>query len=435
VASGGDVNVHDDARSSRLALNIEKGLPLYEQLSIELVRSKAWNVLREDLPFPLLLLKDSALSHNIAAMSKWCAANGFLLAPHGKATMCPRIFERQLQAGAWALTVSTVAQAAVCAQFGIRRIFIANQLIGAANIRSLAALMENNPASEVFCLVDSVAGIRLLSREWKRIGVDRVIHVLLEYGRKNWRTGVRSIVQAIEVYEEIIDNPDTLVFRGIEGFEGSAHHASSVAEGEQVNSFLSDITNLARKVRDRHPQDAQPLLLSVGGSAFLDRVREYGRSMRDAYEIVLRSGCYVTHDHGYYARKHRAARERTDGPETVPHLQPALELWSYVQSIPEKHLAILNFGKRDCAYDIDLPIPLYACHAGQAAQPISLVSARISRCNDQHSFLKYDEGCGLSVGDQVCCGISHPCTAFDKWRLIPLVDDEYNVIDLYQTFF
>jgi len=35
----------------------------------------------------------------------------------------------------------------------------------------------------------------------------------------------------------------------------------------------------------------------------------------------------------------------------------------------------------------------------------------------------------------VCLGISHPCTAFDKWQLIPVVDEEYRIVDVVRTFF
>ena len=90
-----------------------------------------WNVLADDLHFPLLVLKETALAHNIAVMAEWCRHNGFLLAPHGKTTMCPQIYRRQLDAGAWAITVANVSQAMVCVRSGIRRILIANQVMGA----------------------------------------------------------------------------------------------------------------------------------------------------------------------------------------------------------------------------------------------------------------------------------------------------------------
>jgi D-serine deaminase-like pyridoxal phosphate-dependent protein len=61
--------------------------------------------------------------------------------------------------------------------------------------------------------------------------------------------------------------------------------------------------------------------------------------------VVLRSGCYLTHDDGLYARA-----------SPLPELRPALELWARVLSCPEPGLAIAGFGKRDAPYDIDLPV-------------------------------------------------------------------------------
>ena len=128
----------------------------------------------------------------------------------------------------------------------------------------------------------------------------------------------------------------------------------------------------------------------------------------------------MTHDHGIYAEKQSAAR-RAD--PSLPFFSPALELLACVQSLPDPGVAIIGFGKRDCAYDISLPTPL------------DLPSARITGLNDQHAFLSYQEDSKLHIGSLLRFGVSHPCTAFDKWRVIPLVDDDYNVIDLFQTYF
>lgn len=35
----------------------------------------------------------------------------------------------------------------------------------------------------------------------------------------------------------------------------------------------------------------------------------------------------------------------------------------------------------------------------------------------------------------MCLGISHHCMTFDKWRLIPLVTNDYEVLDAIRTYF
>jgi D-serine deaminase-like pyridoxal phosphate-dependent protein len=45
----------------------------------------------------------------------------------------------------------------------------------------------------------------------------------------------------------------------------------------------------------------------------------------------------------------------------------------------------------------------------------------------------------MRIGDVVRLGLSHPCTAFDKWRLVPVITDHTQpdpyVVDLIHTFF
>src|SRR5689334_4651061 len=110
-----------------------KGIPAPGSVTPGTVAQKGWNLLREDLPFPVMVLLDSAVEHNLQTMKTWCAANGFLFAPHGKTTMCPQLYRRQLDAGAWAITVAHAQQAMVAIKFGVKRVFMANQLVGRAN--------------------------------------------------------------------------------------------------------------------------------------------------------------------------------------------------------------------------------------------------------------------------------------------------------------
>jgi D-serine dehydratase len=391
------------------------------------------NILKDGLHFPLLVLKETALAYNLAAMAEWCAANNFLIAPHGKTTMTPRIFERQMEAGAWAITVATVSQAAICVEIGIKRVLIANQVVGRANLRSLAAMMKADAALDVLCLVDSSEAIEFLTSEWQPAGANRPLGVLVEMGRKGWRTGARSVASARELCAEVLRHPQTLRLRGIEGFEGLAHAPEPEEDVSQVRQFLADIAALGKEVQSLPGAGKEPLLFSVGGSSFLDAVWEVGQQMRENFQIVIRSGCYVTHDHGTYAQKLAAAQQRCTAAH-LPAFRPALELWSHVQSKPEEGLAILNFGKRDCPYDAGLPIPLFA-HNLDSGRKIDLSTATVFNTNDQHAHLRGPGIEHLRVGDQVCCGISHPCTAFDKWRALPVVDDSYNLHDIYRTYF
>jgi D-serine deaminase-like pyridoxal phosphate-dependent protein len=169
-----------------------------------------------------------------------------------------------------------------------------------------------------------------------------------------------------------------------------------------------------------------PPLVSAGGSAWFDRVAaklvpgELGR-------VILRSGASVAHDDGYYREKtpfHRIPRE---GPLTA-----ALDLWAQVISTPEPGLAIVGMGKRDAPFDEGLPI-VFDVRRGGVLQPISGLT--VTKLNDQHTYVQVEVDVEVEVGDLLRFGISHPCTAFDKWRHIPVVDDEHRVVDVLHTYF
>lgn len=417
--------------------SLSKSIPAGESVDPASVAEKGWSLLQDDLHYPVLVLKDGALDHNIKTMARWCGDNGFLHAPHGKTTMCPQIYQRQLGAGAWGITVATVSQAMVCIRFGVKRILMANQLVGKANVQSIVAETTRDPELEFYCLIDSVTGVKHLAGHLKNAGTARPIRVFLEWGRPGWRTGVRTVDEARTVCEALQGYPELLELCGFEGHEGSA----KVGPGEepevaQVTNFLGGLLKLEKEMGIPGDTGEQPLLFSIGGTSYLDMVRDALVEARECYRCIVRSGCYVTHDHGFYASKVDQARERAARPKSVPRFQPALELWSQVQSVQDGQTAILTFGKRDCPYDMDLPIPLFSIPERKDLKDRqALDKGRITHINDQHAFLSFPEGTGLSVGDRVVCGISHPCTAFDKWRVIPLVDDDYRVLNLYRTYF
>lgn len=421
-----------DAIASRVLDSTSKGIPGPGTVTPGTVAKKGWSLLNEDLHLPVMVLLDSVIEHNLKTMSAWCAKNGFLFAPHGKTTMCPQLYKRQLEAGAWAITAANAQQALVCVKFGIGRILIANQLVGRANIRSIVAAMNADPALEIISVVDSVEAAEHLASHVKAAEARRPIRVLLEGGREGWRTGVRSLEEARKVLAAIREHPQHLEFAGFEGYEGIARLEEGALVKEYLEGLIRTVDTLAREV----PKPASPFLFSVGGTSFLDYQHEILPQLRGKYQVVVRSGCYITHDHGNYVAHVKRTHDRGLGDEAWPPLKQALELWSLVQSVRDGKTAILTFGRRDAPHDGDLPVPLYVLRPGQARRDArTLEGAKVVKLNDQHAFMTIPPGVDLHVGDRVVCGPIHPCTAFDKWPVIPLVDDSHRVIDLYCTFF
>jgi D-serine dehydratase len=385
--------------------------------TLELQRPPA---LGGEFTMPLLVLRDSALRHNAAAMAGWCAGAGVRLAPHGKTTMAPQLFVRQLEAGAAGITAATISQAQVFRSFGISKILIANELTDLAGIRWLAAELNADQDWECFAYVDSLAGVTLLDEALAAAGASRPLRVFVELGFPGGRTGCRHIAGALAV-AAAVEQASLLELAGTAGYEGGLGHDAEPQTLAAVAGYCRQLRELGEALA---ALVADPII-SVGGSAYFDvAARELNGA---AAEVLLRSGCYLTHDHGEYARTGPAGRG--SGPELIP----AIELWAPVLSAPEPGLALACAGRRDVAFDQGLPVPLWIRRPDGVVLPAGDLA--VTRLDDQHAYLSLPEGTALAPGDLVGFGISHPCTTLDKWRVIPVIDDDYQVIDAIHTFF
>lgn len=413
-----------------------KGLALSEPLRQHMIGVQRWNVLAADTSFPVAVLKSSSLLHNLDWMRRFCARHEAVLAPHGKTTMSPQLFGAQLGNGAWGITLATAPQVLAAARFGVRRVLLANQLVAPADIRALLALLRDDPAFELYVLADSAEGVQRLAQAVAVADPGRPLPLLVELGIAGKRAGCRSPDDALALARTIAASPG-LQLAGIEGYEGLLVSADRAADIERVNAFLAQMTDLARRMDAEGLFGGARILLSAGGSSYFDLVARAFAAVKDLSRPVLpvlRSGCYLTSDHGHYGQ----LTAELDGREGLAGgLRPALEVWSIVLSRPEPTLAILSMGKRDASYDLGLPHAL-VMHRPGATAPVALPGgAVIDKMNDQHAYLRLPEGDddALRVGDLVGCGISHPCTTFDKWSVLLLVDDDYNVQRAINTLF
>lgn len=394
------------------------------------------------LPTPLLLIRESAMRNNIATMANYCERYKVALAPHAKTTMSPQIFKRQLAAGAWGLTAATVRQANVYRAFGVRRIILANELVDPAAIAWVAAERRRDPAMEMCCYVDSREGVALLDEALRSHGADGsdgLFPVLVELGLPGGRTGARDQRGVLDVARAVAETR-TLGVVGVACFEGIVGQAEGEDAAGAAAAFCARLRDAGSMILSEGlstcGMDGMPgkgdFVLSAGGSSYFDAVTQElatGWPEGAAITVVLRSGCYVTHDHGRYAQTSPFERQTAgDGS-----LEPALELRSRVLSRPEKGRAYLDAGRRDVAFDAGLPVVL----GGQSRDGASIAVAgmTITALNDQHAFASIPEQSTLAVGDLLLLGISHPCTTFDKWRTIAIADEDGYLTDVAHTFF
>jgi D-serine deaminase-like pyridoxal phosphate-dependent protein len=350
---------------------------------------------------PLLTIARSATESNVALMAQWLATRGLEIAPHGKTTMAPRMWQQLLDAGAWGITLATPWQVQFARSVGIQRIVLANEIVDPVALAWLGAEVADD-SFQFTCWADSVEAVDAMRAGLTRAA--RPVDVLVELGAAGGRTGARSLEQALAVAAAIEAAPE-LRLAGLGGYEGSLGHDRSATAIANVERYLDDLVEL----HDRITWPTTPIV-TAGGSAYFDLVAERLAPLVGIATVVLRSGAYQVHDDGFYR-----------GITPLAGLRSAMHGWARVVSRPEPDLAILDGGKRDFPYDLDLPVSSYGA---------------LAKLNDQHGFLPID-GDGPAVGEVLRLELSHPCTAFDKWRLIPVIndDDDPLVVDLVQTYF
>ena len=352
---------------------------------------------------PLLTIDHSATGHNVGVMAAWLAERGLQIAPHGKTTMAPQLWQQLLDGGAWGITLATAWQVQLARSFGFSRIIMANQLIDPVGLAWLKAELVD-PGFEFVCWVDSVDAVELMRRGLA--GAARPVNVAIELGAAGGRTGARSIQEALAVAAAIEAAPE-LRLGGVAGYEGSYANDRSEGSVAAVRRYLDELVSLHDAIR----WEAKPIV-TAGGSAFFDLVGDALAPLSDRATVILRSGAYQLQDEGFYGAL-----------TPLSQLRSAVHGWARVLSRPEPTLAILDGGKRDFPYDLGLPTTSFG---------------RVDRVNDQHAYLPVIGG-GPSVGDVLKMGLSHPCTAFDKWRAIPVIDDsgvdDPTVVDVVTTYF
>ncbi len=398
--------------------------------------------------WPAMVLRSHALEHNLAALAEFCREHDLDFAPHGKTSMAPRLFARQWEAGAVAITLATARQALVAAAAGVPRVLIANEVLDETAIAALIDAFDDSLAPgaglpTISCFVDSTEGVDAIARA---VRAARAVQpatgspaegggfgVHIDVGYLGGRTGVRSAEAAIDLARHV-EATEGVRLVGVGSYEGG------LGSTDEVDDYFATVRGVVERLREASLL-APGGIVTAGGSAYFDRVAfELGGQWATDQQVrvVLRSGAYVSHDDGTYVGK--TAFNRIPG-----HLDAAIQVWAQVISASEDGLVILGMGKRDAPYDSGMPVPLVARRqrdgrvetvdlTGEAGTDATTRAAEITKMDDQHAYLLLD-GVELRPGDLVCSGISHPCTAFDKWRALPIVDDEDRVVEVVRTYF
>ncbi|ROL70377.1 amino acid deaminase [Pseudomonas chlororaphis] len=389
--------------------------------------------LLRDVSLPALVLHREALEHNIRWMQAFASNSGAELAPHGKTSMTPALFRRQLEAGAWGITLATAVQTRAAYAHGVRRVLMANQLVGTPNMALIAELLADGNF-DFYCMVDHPDNVADLGAFFASRGVR--LKVMIEYGVVGGRCGCRSEQEVLELARAIQAQP-ALALCGIEGYEGVIHGDQAI---NGIRAFAASLVRLAVHLQDDGLFAIDQPIITASGSAWYDLIAESfeAQNAQGRFLSVLRPGSYVAHDHGIYKDAQCCVLDRRS--DLHEGLRPALEVWAHVQSLPETGLAVIALGKRDVAYDAGLPLPLRRYRVGgnvsaDASAGDDMSACKVTAVMDQHAFLTVAPGVELRVGDIMSFGTSHPCLTFDKWRVGLLVDEHLQVIESLETCF
>jgi D-serine deaminase-like pyridoxal phosphate-dependent protein len=401
---------------------------------------RAWGMRTEDFlaasprldefQTPLLTLDSGALVHNVRLMAEWVTARGLEIAPHGKTTMAPQLWAMLLDAGAWGITVATPWQAQLARAHGVQRIILANELVDPVALRWLAEELRDAQRSgtpfDFVCWVDSVDGVELMERvlsvaasESSAAGLVPLppVGVIVELGSLGARTGTRSVVEAVEV-AAAVEAAERLSLRGVGGYEGSITGERTPAALSALERYLDQLV----KLHDAIEWGERTPIVTAGGSAYFELVADTLGALRDRATVVLRSGAYQIHDDGFYLGISPFAEAEAEAEGATP-FRSAMHGWARVVSAPEPGLVLLDGGKRDFPADLGFPTAQLVVGRSAAESEHLLAGSAIVKFADQHAFLQLTGGQSLPVGTIVRLGLSHPCTAFDKWRLIPVIAD------------
>ena len=304
-------------------------------------------------------------------------------------------------------------------------------------VRRIAAELNADPDFDFYCFIDSVANLRNIEHHLEGIALSHPIKLLLDFGAMGGRTGVRTLEQAKDAGERHPRRrPDKIPLRPAWPASKARCPVSTRASQPVRTSPISRSRSPAA-CRWSSLRGLDEFIVSSGGSSYFDIIAEHFKTLKLdlPIRVLLRSGCYVTHDFGSLRRR------RTIEAEADPHRHGASPNCSRrsrsgrtCSRCPEPGLGFLTMGKRDIPFDAGLPVPLKRYRPG-VGLPRRRARRRSSPPTTSTPMCGSAQGTDWQVGDLVASGISHPCTAFDKWRFIPVVDDDYTVIDGVLTFF
>jgi D-serine deaminase-like pyridoxal phosphate-dependent protein len=285
---------------------------------------------RERLETPALVLDLDALEHNIANLAEHAVRNGYKLRPVAKVHKSVEIARRQMAAGAIGQCCATLAEAEIMVAAGIPGVFLFTSVATPGKIARLARLASE--AKDFLLAVDDSDNVETIGEAARAAGATVRMLVDIEIGGR--RTGLADVDAALALAERIARH-DSLVYCGIQGYDGTLQSTVSFAERSALQARRAEIVS---GVVDRLTRAGLPPEVVTGGGT--------GSHAIDAAQGVfteVQAGSYIFLDANYADTDMRADEARP--------FRPSLFVRTTVISAAQRGFVVTDAGIKEFARD------------------------------------------------------------------------------------
>ena len=377
-----------------------------------------------DLSTPALLIEQSRLRENLAAMQDKADANDVALRPHTKTHKSVTLAHRQREHGAEGLTVATVNEAETFVDAGFEDVRVAYPVTGHDKHERLQALRDE---AAVSFTVDTVAGADQASAVYA--GAGDPVEVLMEVDVGHGRCGVHwSDADAAVALAQHIASLPGLRLAGILTHAGQAYDGPSDDETKE-----EALRRAARHERDRMLSVASALAkaegLGVSPEAFeisigsTPSMAAFENATRDGFRVTeIRPGNYVMHDAMQVAL---GAASPDDCALTV------LTTVVSTQTTPDgTDRAFVDAGKKVFTTDTGYGTDGHGIALADAEQMQPHPGLHVDRLSEEHGWLTTTDPADLTVGDRLRIVPNHACVTVATQDRLHVVDGE-TVVDAW----
>ncbi len=326
---------------------------------------------------PSLLLDRDAFEANIETMASYFRGKHTKLRPHFKSHKCTRIARAQMAAGATGITCAKLGEAEVLADAGIRKILIANEIVGPVKIARLIKLAQR---ADPIVAVDCAENIRMLSEAAVKADVTIGIFVEVDVGLR--RCGVQPGEPALKLAQLVASMPG-LKFRGLQGYEGHVVDLRDEAERiAKVSAAMQHVVTTRRLIE----ASGLPVELASGGGTGSYTITGNIDGMDE-----VQAGSYAAMDWWYN--------------DIRPEFRQAMSILTTVISRPKPDIAVIDVGRKGVGAEMGPP------------RVKNLPGAEIANFgSEEHAMIRLPADANVKVGDHLEIIPSHGCTTSNLYR-------------------